>query len=394
MYQQQSGKILAQALTAVINRRLFNLLQYGTYSAVEEIEIEAPKDETIAFRKNSSIFDPRASNELEESKKLDLMKNVTGKMVLQKIKSKQKEEDLSRSLLLPKSKVNDQDLTMKEKVSMSSFANVQSKFYHGKLKTRSNAIVFCWIGLSRMQNKAAIANEEAKKQSKKKQALRIGDVVYFKQNLSYMNMNTSMNVEDLPSKTTSIVSGDGVASSKLECITFQSTSAKNAHFMFKKCLFRVETTRKYNYAKLYNYFKNSFKSTPDGRAMSSADYDQRLAYLKQKVDEEREENNQEYEASLGQPVIYGQSIQLRHIYSSTRLTLNNHGLAKQYGCVELSLEEHGSELTNFRFLSSNNLRNNEDVVHYSDSLILNSVKDPSMYIHVWDEHVPTSKDFF
>lgn len=155
-------------------------------------------------------------------------------------------------------------------------------------------------------------------------------------------------------------------------------------------MFRVETARKYYYAKLYNHYKKEFQN-PNNKKTNEEDRAQQLAFLKQKVDEEKEENNQKFTASIGQRVIYGQNIQLRHIYSKTRLTLNNHNLAKQYGCVELALEEHGSEFTNFKFQSSNNLRSNEDVVYYSDSLTLNNAEDPSMYAHVWEERNIPSK---
>ena len=222
-----------------------------------------------------------------------------------------------------------------------------------------------------------------KPKKKKAVALRIGDVVYFKHNLP-KNSEISQSEHR---KISTVLSGDGIASNKLECIAQDTIFTKNANFLFRKCLFRIETARKYTHAKLYSDVQNT--STPNLKDYQG--HEQRLAFHKQKAEEEREENDQDCKNSVGNPVIYGQTIQLRHIYSDTRLTLNNHKLSKQYGCVEFGLEEHGSEYTNFRFLSNDNLRSKEDVVNYSDSLLINSTKDPSMYIQVWSKEEEASK---
>lgn len=229
-------------------------------------------------------------------------------------------------------------------------------------------------------------NEEIKKVPKTRQALKIGDIVYFK----YNPASVGMTVDDERNKQSMVVSGDGIASNKLECIQFNANGPKNGQFLSKKCFFVVETASKYNYAELLDKVTKQFQQENMKGGKLTPEQQDRLNKLRQKVNEEKKENELENEASKGQPVIYGREIQLRHKYSDTLLTLNSHKLSKQYGCVELGLEEIGSSLSNFKFLSNNNLRGKEDIVHYSDSLVLGCAKDPSMFVHVWSDDKPES----
>ena len=174
--------------------------------------------------------------------------------------------------------------------------------------------------------------------------------------------------------------GDGIASNKLQSIPKISRDSKNASFHFRKCLFRVETPRKYNYNKLLQNFKNEDPNL-------SSDYRTKLSYLERKSLDENEENIAEYTASLGKPIIFGQTIHLRHIYSGCFLSINPNILSKQYGCLEMSLQEDGSENSIFRFISSSNLKQKEDVVCYSDSVIISSGVKGTHYVHVWDQQI-------
>ena len=52
-----------------------------------------------------------------------------------------------------------------------------------------------------------------------------------------------------------------------------------------------------------------------------------------KEQEEKEDNQVEFEKLYGQPIVYGQAIQLRHVYSRCLLMLKSEELARQNGCV-------------------------------------------------------------
>ena len=180
-----------------------------------------------------------------------------------------------------------------------------------------------------------------------------------------------------------MVIGDGIASNRLECIDKEITSTKNANFLFKKSLFRVEPARKYYYQKLYNNFQAQRGILKDTQML--ADLDKKLEVIKEKYEEEKEENDSDFKAFLGQNILYGQTIHLKHLYSDCYLTYQNNSLALQYGCIRLTLEEEGSESANFKFLASGNLKSKEDVVAYSDPIHVVSARG-NYYMHVWDEN--------
>ena len=115
-----------------------------------------------------------------------------------------------------------------------------------------------------------------------------------------------------------------------------------------------------------------------------ADFENKLNFLKKKYQEEKEENDSEFRNVIGQPILYGQTIHLKHLYSDCYLTFQPHSLAWQYGCIELTLEEEGSENSNFKFVASGNLKTKEDVVAFSDHVHLVSSRG-DYHMHVWDE---------
>ena len=51
---------------------------------------------------------------------------------------------------------------------------------------------------------------------------------------------------------------------------------------------------------------------------------------------EERENEKEYRNAIGSPVIYGQKIVLKHIYSGNYLNLDPMKLAKENGCIEVT----------------------------------------------------------
>ena len=53
------------------------------------------------------------------------------------------------------------------------------------------------------------------------------------------------------------------------------------------------------------------------------------------MENEKRENEEEFKIKKGHPVIYGQKIVLKHIYSGTYLNLDPMKLAKENGCIEV-----------------------------------------------------------
>lgn len=115
---------------------------------------------------------------------------------------------------------------------------------------------------------------------------------------------------------------------------------KNAMNMFRKSLFCIENHKKYLSVKKYQLYKERKKellNQKKAQEFAEEDYKKILKFWEQKAKDEKEDNLNEYRKIEGQSIVYGQSIQLKHIYSGCYLTLKSEDLARQNGCVEVLL---------------------------------------------------------
>ncbi|EAR93160.2 cation channel family protein (macronuclear) [Tetrahymena thermophila SB210] len=247
--------------------------------------------------------------------------------------------------------------------------------------------------------------------------LKYGDIVYFKY---YREQSKG------------IVSGDGIAGNKIECVSVgniiksgseehfnqqQSVNGegddfddidekqgyanqsndpnykrqilnKKASLQFRKCLFRVTNSKKYYYQNLYNIELKNMKSS----SYKSKNQQQKLTDIEQKMREEQEENQRAYQHKMGTNVIYGQEIQLEHIYSKCIVTLNPDVLAYEHCCRELSLEEIPSQWSNFIITSSNNAKKTGEPVMYKEQISIYSSENPYYWINIQQSQSSSSDD--
>ncbi|KAL4442528.1 hypothetical protein ABPG74_006930 [Tetrahymena malaccensis] len=248
--------------------------------------------------------------------------------------------------------------------------------------------------------------------------LKYGDIVYFKY---YREQSKG------------IVSGDGIAGNKIECVSVgniiksgsdehfnqqQSINGddddddndvdenqgyadhnndpnlkkqilnKKASLQFRKCLFRVTNSKKYYYQNLYNIELKNMKSS----SFKSKNQQQKLTDIEQKMREEQEENQRAYQHKMGTNVIYGQEIQLEHIYSKCVVTLNPDVLAYEHCCRELSLEEIPSQWSNFIITSSNNAKKTGEPVMYKEQISIYSSENPYYWINIQQSSSSSSDD--
>ena len=134
------------------------------------------------------------------------------------------------------------------------------------------------------------------------------------------------------------MTGDGIASNKIECVSCEAFMPKNALNMFRKSLFRIENQKKYGYTKKFLLYKEKKDEPNQNKEKDKAMDEEYRKFLDQKTKDEKEDNVAEYRKIEGQTIIYGQAIQLKHIYSDCYLTLKSEDLARQNGCVEVLLQ--------------------------------------------------------
>ncbi|KAM3134788.1 hypothetical protein pb186bvf_013113 [Paramecium bursaria] len=210
--------------------------------------------------------------------------------------------------------------------------------------------------------------EEQKQQQINSLNLKFGDIIYLK---SFFTNQKG------------VISGDGIASNKIECVQYfnlnkdsiakeedeslqKAVKSKIGNLSFQKCLFRVETAKKY----FYQEFQQEDQLLR--RATTGANND-----LATKIEEEKQENDRLNKVLIGTNIAYGQDVQFIHIYSKCILTLNQSVLAKQNCCRELSLEEAANSYSNFRILASGKGKQvgesllYGDLIHISNSVLQN-----------------------
>ncbi|CAD8067431.1 unnamed protein product [Paramecium sonneborni] len=178
--------------------------------------------------------------------------------------------------------------------------------------------------------------------------VRQGDIIYLK---SY-----------LPDDNKGLICGEGFGTNKLECLLLQKYS--NEYFGNKQTeqpTLIKKTEDLCNKQAEWNIFKCLFRILDSNRSI----YEQ----AKKEVTTEDQKGNEESNESETN-IIYGQEIQLLHLYSKCFLTLNSQALAKENCCRELKLEQNITSNSNF-MLQSNTKSQGEPVL-YGDILFLKS----------------------
>ncbi|CAK93344.1 unnamed protein product (macronuclear) [Paramecium tetraurelia] len=175
--------------------------------------------------------------------------------------------------------------------------------------------------------------------------VRQGDIIYLK---SY-----------LPDDNKGLISGEGFAANKLECLLLQKSS--NDYYNSNEFLANKQIDSLVNKQAEWNIFKCLFRILDSNRSI----YEQAKSEI---VSDEQKGNEEQNESEKN--IIYGQEIQLLHLYSKCFLTLNSQVLAKENCCRELRLEQ--SITSNSNFMLSSNTKSYGEPVLFGDILYLKS----------------------
>ena len=88
-----------------------------------------------------------------------------------------------------------------------------------------------------------------------------------------------------------VVTGDGIASNRLECVSCEAYMQKNALNMFRKSLFCIENQKKYTYQKSFLVCRDKkeevFKSKDK---LQEEEYEKSLKFWKNKAKDEKDAN--------------------------------------------------------------------------------------------------------
>jgi len=249
-FKLQTAKSLAEAINYCSNRffqrqAIHKILQYVTNEeeGAPFLQIQDPLDETTNFanQKNHSFMN-------ESKSERDLSRQLLGQTSLAPQRSIRK---MDKDLL-----DNEKNLNLTAGLNRSitkpgTFALKEQDGIDGKI-LELGASESKWPGQNHYEEDKKFKLDLFSVPTKNyaSSTLRIGDIVYFKHVTEIATRKDSK-----PTKMVGILSGDGISSNRLECINRSIQFPKNANFSFKKCLFRVETSRKYYYQKLYKEIK-------------------------------------------------------------------------------------------------------------------------------------------
>lgn len=196
--------------------------------------------------------------------------------------------------------------------------------------------------------------------SEGKEYLKIGDIISLQSEEDVFISNQLV-------QYTGVIFGDGIAYTDLECISRDFMFSKNQNFQFRQSLFRIEPAHQYGFSKYYDLLLNDQHTSKEN-----------LQRYKQKCKEELIENEAELEQSYGQTITYGERVQLRHLHSNFFATTSVN-IAKEHGCLKVTLVEGGNEGSWIELLPGNKLRQEGEPIRYQDELILSSRIEKSNY---------------
>ena len=146
-----------------------------------------------------------------------------------------------------------------------------------------------------------------------------------------------------------MISADGVISQSVTVIPRESDSDKGANILTRSCLFRIENATK----------------------------------ITREVTKKRSES--ELKQLLGKPLTYGEKIQLRHLHSSSFISVFTQSMASEAGCLQVSMTEESDEKSWFEITATNKLRKEGEVIRYRDSVCLVMISNKSQYYLHADE---------
>ncbi|OAF68200.1 hypothetical protein A3Q56_04067 [Intoshia linei] len=142
--------------------------------------------------------------------------------------------------------------------------------------------------------------------------------------------------------------------------------------------FKVCVVNRYKINKKLRKFDQKVK-----RDTSNVEMQEELVNLKIAAQDEIIDNENEQKRQFNRSLLYGQSIQLFHVFSNKYLASNT----TKPSTMELSnmnvyLTEHSSKQSMFKIMPRFKVKSEGDLIHVEDQIILESVKSPGQYLHI------------
>lgn len=179
------------------------------------------------------------------------------------------------------------------------------------------------------------------------------------------------------------VSADGLVDFNVGIAEFTENNNDSVPQNFRNCVFRVEPASQYSALKRYkrgvdslgikefDYRKWDMQYVPSN---GKEDVRQTLIDLQMKMEMEKQQNAAEREIALGNPVAYGQPVQLFHIKSKKYLTVARESAELHKECMRVTLDSVGNSGSHFYIHPVYRMRTEGEKVRVGDQVLLFSKK--------------------
>ncbi|XP_064638655.1 inositol 1,4,5-trisphosphate receptor type 3-like isoform X2 [Lineus longissimus] len=142
--------------------------------------------------------------------------------------------------------------------------------------------------------------------------------------------------------------------------------------------FKICYANRYKLNKKYRKLKKKSEENPSNIALKSQVSETKIA-----ADAENDDNRSEQTRQNGKKLLYGQIIQLCHVFTGKFIQISTTQTSKtETSNMEIVLSPHDSKNAQFKIMPRYKVKAEGDVVQVDDQIVLESLKSPGQFLHV------------
>ncbi|KAK7486477.1 hypothetical protein BaRGS_00022278, partial [Batillaria attramentaria] len=142
--------------------------------------------------------------------------------------------------------------------------------------------------------------------------------------------------------------------------------------------FEVCAANRYKLTKKYTKLKAQSDADPDNLRLKNS-----VAQAKIAADAEKEDNELEQKRNQGKKVLYGHTVQLRHLFTSKYIHVSTTKTSRtESNNMAVELQAENAKHAQFRIMPRYKVKAEGDVVQVDDQIVLESAKSPGQFLHV------------
>ncbi|XP_076454279.1 inositol 1,4,5-trisphosphate-gated calcium channel ITPR3-like isoform X3 [Babylonia areolata] len=147
--------------------------------------------------------------------------------------------------------------------------------------------------------------------------------------------------------------------------------------------FEICAASRYKLTKKYHKLRAQSDQDPDNLRLKNT-----VAQAKIAADAEQEDNDLEQKRNQGKKVLYGHTVQLRHLFTRRYIHVSTTKTSRtESNNMAVELQAGNAKHAQFRIMPRYKVKAEGDVVQVDDQIVLESVKSPGQFLHVSQQHL-------